>query len=415
MRSKTKRESDRRCACAHSNNSLRLAVVTSHPIQYQAPLFRELATRLDLSVFFACRATSQDQANAGFGVAFDWDIDVTSGYRSRFLTNVSRTPAPNRFFCCDTPEIGGLLRQGRFDALLVMGWHLKTYWQAISAAKSLGMPVLVRGDSQLGTPRGTAKRMVKKILYPRALRIFDAALYVGERSRAYWDHYGYPRDRMFFSPHCVDTKWFTARADLDKRGEIRRRLGIAADAKVALFAGKLVAFKRPLDLVAAAALLKTGGYAVSILIAGSGPLEAELAAAVTASGVSLHQLGFCNQTEMPGAYAAADVLVLPSSGRETWGLVANEAQACGLPVIVSSACGCAPDLAADGTAGCIFPFGDTEALSAALRAMLDHPPALTSILEKSANYSVEAAADGIQDGIVFAIRAAKRRNHRPIC
>jgi glycosyltransferase involved in cell wall biosynthesis len=389
---------------------MRLAVVTSHPIQYQAPLFRELATRLDLTVFFAYRATSQDQANAGFDVAFDWDIDLTSGYGSRFLTNVSRTPGPSHFFACDTPEIGGLLRKGRFDALLVMGWHLKTYWQAIWAAKTVGMPVLIRGDSQLGTPRGTAKRMAKKLLYPSALRVFDAALYVGERSRAYWGHYGYPRGGMFFSPHCVDTKWFAARAVLDKREEIRHRLGIAANAKVALFAGKLLAFKRPLDLVAATASLKTSGYAVSILTAGSGPLEAELAAAVTTSGVSLHRLGFCNQTEMPGAYAAADVLVLPSSGRETWGLVANEAQACGVPVIVSSACGCAPDLAEDGTAGCVFPFGDTKALAAALRTMLDRPPARKSILEKSEKYSVAAAADGIQEGLAFANRMANRDN-----
>jgi glycosyltransferase involved in cell wall biosynthesis len=394
---------------------MRLAVVTSHPIQYQAPLLRELATRLDLSVFFACRPTPQDQANAGFGVEFDWDIDLTSGYGSRFLTNISRTPGPRRFFGCDTPEIKGLLGEGSFDALLVMGWYLKTYWQAIWAAKSVGIPVLARGDSQLGTPRGTAKRALKKILYPRALRVFDAALYVGERSRAYWGHYGYPRDRMFFSPHCVDTKWFAARAVLEKRGEIRHRLGIAADAKVALFAGKLLAFKGPLDLVAAAASLKTSGYVVCLLIAGSGPLEAELAAAAADSGVRLHRLGFCNQTEMPGAYAAADVLVLPSSGDETWGLVASEAQACGVPVIVSDACGCAPDLAEDGTAGCVFPHGDTEALATALRTMLDHPPTRKSILEKSKKYTVAAAADGIQEGMAFAIRAANISNRSNIC
>ena len=182
---------------------------------------------------------------------------------------------------------------------------------------------------------------------------------------------------------------------------------------MALFAGKLLAFKGPLDLLAAAASLKSTGYPVSILIAGSGPLEAELAATAMAAGVSLHRLGFCNQTQMPGAYAAADVLVLPSSG-ETWGLVANEAQACGVPVIVSDACGCAPDLAQDGSAGRVFPFGDREALSAALLAILDHPPARKTILEKSEKYSVAAAADGIQEGLAFAVRAANR-GQRHIC
>jgi glycosyltransferase involved in cell wall biosynthesis len=386
---------------------MRLAIVTSHLIQYQAPLFRELAAQLDLTVFVACRATPQDQASAGFDVAFSWDIDLTLGFECQYLSNISRAPGPSHFFGCDTPEIGARLRNGQFDALLVMGWHLKTYWQAIWAAKCIGMPVLVRGDSQLETRRGRVKRTGKKVVYPRALRVFDAALYVGQRSRAYLEHYNYPRERMFFSPHCVDTKFFSTRATSVARAQVRHRFGIAADAKVALFAGKLVAFKRPLDLAAAVAILKSRGYAVSILVAGSGPLEAQLAAAATASGLSLHRLGFCNQTEMPAAYAAADALVLPSSGQETWGLVANEAQACGLPIIVSDACGCAPDLAADGSAGRIFPLGDTEALSKALWMTLNRPPVPEKILEKSRKFTPDAAAGGVQRGLAFAVAAAR--------
>ena len=289
-----------------------------------------------------------------------------------------------------------------------MGWHLKTYWQAIWAAKSVSMPVLVRGDSQLETPRGTAKRMLKKILYPRALGTFDAALYVGERSRAYWEHYGYPRHRMFFSPHCVDTKFFAVRATSDARTQVRHRLGLTKNAKVALFAGKLVGFKRPLDLIKASASLQSRGYAVSILVAGSGPLEAEMAAAGAETGVSLYLLGFCNQSEMPGAYAAADVLVLPSSGRETWGLVANEAQACGVPIIVSDACGCAPDLAGDGSAGRVFSCGDIKDLSTVIRTTLDQPPAREKILEKSAKYSIAAAAEGIEAALAFTAGPAAR-------
>jgi glycosyltransferase involved in cell wall biosynthesis len=383
---------------------MRLAIVTSHPIQYQAPLLRELAERLDLKVFFACRATPLDQANAGFGVAFDWDIDLTSGYESYILANVSRTPGPSHFSGCDTPKIGERLRGGRFDAVLVMGWHLKTYWQAIWAAKRMGLPVLCRGDSQLATPRSAVKRLGKEIVYPWALGLFDAALYVGERSRAYWEHYRYPRDRMFFSPHCVDTQWFSARATPDARAELRHRLGIAADAKVALFAGKLLAFKRPLDLVAAAAVLKSQGCVLDILVAGSGPLEAELAASAEAAGVGLHALGFCNQTDMPKAYAAADVLVLPSSGRETWGLVANEALACGIPIVVSDACGCAPDLAGDGTAGLVFPVGQVVELASALETIFVKPRRGSDIAAKAAAYSLQAAADGIIDASDFVLK-----------
>jgi glycosyltransferase involved in cell wall biosynthesis len=119
-------------------------------------------------------------------------------------------------------------------------------------------------------------------------------------------------------------------------------------------------------------------------------------------------LGFRNQSEMPAAYAAADALVLPSDGRETWGLVANEALACGKPIVVSDAAGCAPDLAADGAAGRVFAAGDVESLAAALSDVMDHPPAAAAIAAKSAVYSVGAAADGIVRAAGFTLNNRHR-------
>src|SRR5579864_3745687 len=101
---------------------MRLAIVASHPIQYQAPLFRELARRIDVAVFFAHRATDADQASAGFGVGFHWDVDLLSGYEHHSLENVARRPGLDRFAGCDTPSIAEELTRSRCDALLVMGW-----------------------------------------------------------------------------------------------------------------------------------------------------------------------------------------------------------------------------------------------------------------------------------------------------
>ena len=176
---------------------MRLAVVVSHPIQYYGPMFRLLATRCDLTVFYCLQMTAQQQAAAGFGTAFDWDLDLLSGYKSEFLRNVSQTPGTEHFRDSDTPEIGDRLRKGRFDALLVIGWHLKSYLQALLAAKRIGIPVLVRGDSHLETPRTTLKRYAKAIINPVFLRLFDGALYVGTKSRAFYQHYGYPEHRLF--------------------------------------------------------------------------------------------------------------------------------------------------------------------------------------------------------------------------
>jgi glycosyltransferase involved in cell wall biosynthesis len=387
---------------------MRLAIVASHPIQYYAPIFRVLARRFDVKVFFAHRATLDDQAKAGFGVAFDWDVDLLSGYDYVFMRNISRRPGLDHFSGCDTPEITIRLAEARFDAVLVLGWHLKSFVQTLLAAKAQRLPLLVRGDSQLSTQRSTFKRIIKAVGYPMFLRLFDRALYVGQRSKEYWMHYHYPMRRLFFSPHCIDTEWFSSRATLESRHALRIRLGIIPDAKVALFAGKLVTFKRPLDVVAAAALLKSAGQQIVVLVAGSGPLQKEMIMAAHEARVEIHYLGFCNQTEMPAVYAASDCLVLPSDARETWGLVANESLACGRPIVLADSVGSAPDLAADRVVGRVFPQGDISALANALRSVVAHPPVPSVIAAKSEAYDLAAATKGIEAALISAVSERNR-------
>jgi glycosyltransferase involved in cell wall biosynthesis len=397
------------------HSTMRLAVLTSHPIQYYAPLFRELARQLELHVFFAHRVTPAQQAEAGFNNAFDWDVDLTSGYAHSYLRNVADKPSAAHFAGCDTPDIGSdLQRLGRVDGLLTFGWYLKSFLQGLWAAKRMRIPILVRGDSHLDTPRSSLKRKAKEIAYPLFLRRYDAALYVGARSRAYYEHYRYPAERLFFSPHCVDTEWFSSRATTEAGLALRERLGIGAQENVVLFAGKLVPFKRPLDAVDACAALARDGMPVHLVVAGSGELESAMRERAAAMGTSIHMLGFQNQTAMPAAYAAANVLVLPSDGRESWGLVSNEAQACGVPVVVSDACGCAPDLAADGVAGKSYPLGDVGAVADAIGTTLTRPPERHKLDKLSRAYSVKAAGGGIVEalGWLAGNAGSSARHHR---
>jgi glycosyltransferase involved in cell wall biosynthesis len=387
---------------------LRLAVLASHPVQYYGPLFRSLSQRVDLAVLFAHRATPQDQARAGFGTAFEWDVDVTSGYEHLFLENVARRPGADQFGGCDTPSVGARLREGRFDALLVMGWHLKSYVQGLIAAKRLGLPVLVRGDSHLDTPRSSLKRIAKALAYPHLLRLFDAALYVGQRSRAYYTYYGYPERRLFFSPHCVDTEWFAARATAEVRAELRSAFGVSPEARMVLFAGKLMALKQPADLVRAVAICREGGSRLEIMVAGDGELREGLQSLASKLNVPFHLLGFCNQSRMPATYAASDALVLASE-HETWGLVANEALACNRPIIVSDACGCAPDLAADGQVGRVFPTGNVRALATAIEETFENPPSPAAIAAVSRRHSLDAAVTGIIEALTFLGAGASRQ------
>jgi glycosyltransferase involved in cell wall biosynthesis len=369
--------------------NLRIGFLISHPIQYYPPILRELAKRCELEVYFAHRQTAEQQARAGFDVAFDWDVDLLSGYPSQFLDNRARRPSTDRFWGCNTPAIHDEIADGHFDAFVVPGWSLWAYWQAIRACRRVKVPVMVRGDSQLPAQRGGAVHLAKAVIFPRLLRAFDGYLYVGARNREYLRHYGAPAERMFFSPACVDNEAF--------RGGGAGRHAHEPSRKRLLFVGKLIERKRPMDLVDAAGILRRRGRDVELVFAGSGELAGRLEESACRVEVPARFLGFVNQSEMPAVYAAADVIVLPSDGSETWGLVINEAMASGVPAVVSDEVGCGPDLVVPGATGATFRLGDTEAMARAIEGVLalDAPTCRDHLAARMQIYSPGRAAEGI--------------------
>jgi glycosyltransferase involved in cell wall biosynthesis len=110
-------------------------------------------------------------------------------------------------------------------------------------------------------------------------------------------------------------------------------------------------------------------------------------------------LGFCNQSQLPSVYRAADVLALPSEGSETWGLVVNEAMACGTPCVVSDACGCAPDMIAPSINGAVFKVGSVHSLASNLLTVLQIDRDSVEIFKHSEDYSVSVTASGILSAI----------------
>jgi glycosyltransferase involved in cell wall biosynthesis len=346
---------------------MRLGIVTSHPIQYQAPLFRALAERVDLGVYFAHHATGKDQAEAGFDVSFDWDTDLTSGFRNIFLKNVSRRPSITRFAGCDTPSIGNLLAADKLDVLVVYGWHLKSYLQAAKSARKLRIPVMVRTDSHLDTPRPLLKRVFKAAVHPAFLQQFAMFLATGSRAAQYLRRYCVPESRIRIVPYCIDVATFASTAERGRanRERLRAELGAVDGEQIVLFVGKLIALKGIPILIEALARLAASGRAVRLLVVGSGPLARELAEMANARSLPATFVGFVNQVRMPEIYASADVLVLPSYS-ETWGIVVNEAFACRLPAIVSDRVGCAPDMITDGLTGAVVEAGNVERLAAAV-------------------------------------------------
>ena len=198
----------------------------------------------------------------------------------------------------------------------------------------------------------------------RALFSQASGLYVGEQNRRYFEHFGMPAKRLFPAPHCVDNAMFRegAAALRSRRRAIRAGLGIDDAAPVVLFCGKLIDKKQPLLLVEAFARVRHH-RPCWLLLVGTGELEGAIRARATPGIPNVLMPGFLNQTELPAAYAAADLLVLPSGLHETWGLVVNEAMNFGLPIVVSDKVGCAADLVRPGWNGFVVESGNVGALA----------------------------------------------------
>lgn len=342
---------------------MKIGMVTTHPIQYQVPWLRRLAARedVDLRVYFAMLPDAAEQGRE-FGVSFAWDLPLLDGYPYTVLENRARRPSLTEFAGCDTPAIGEEIGRGRFDAVIVNGWGTKTVLQALWACRRLGIPCIVRGEVNGLRPRAWWKRLGHRLL----LSQYAAVLTIGQRNRDYCLAQGVPPSKLFDTPYCVDNARFAAAADERRRQQDRaslcERFGLDPARTTFLFSGKLVDKKRPADLVAALRQLAAQGpHLAQLLLVGDGPLRATLE--TDANGLPVHFAGFLNQGEIAAAYAAADALVLPSDHGETWGLVVNEAMACGLPAVVSDQVGCAVDLVHAGETGAVFPCGDVTALA----------------------------------------------------
>ena len=359
----------------------RLAVFTSHPIQYQAPFFRALAAsgRVRPTVYFGSRHGADVAMDSGFGTAFRWDVPLLDGYEHAFLPNTARTPNVSAFRGVRLGRLDRVITPDRHDALLVLGWQTLAHVQMVRAAWGAGIPVIVRGESTLQRSlgsglRGVARRTLwlpaRQRLYRAAFRRVDAFLVIGSRNRDYYRAFGVPDDKLFWAPYGVDNSWFSLSEPARSlaRTRVRETLGVSDSTIVFASSAKLIARKRPSDLVDAVAKLRRRAVEAHALFIGDGEERSAIERRAAQLGIddSVSISGFVNQQELPAWYAAADALVLPSDARETWGLVVNEAMAVGLPVVVSDAAGCSADLVRDGENGFTYPCGDVDALAARL-------------------------------------------------
>lgn len=391
---------------------MKLLAIATHPIQYQAPWFRELAKQpeLELAVAFAALPDAKTQG-AGFSVPFEWDLPLLEGYRSRSLQLSTKRPDLDRLFGLRAAGPRRVLEEEAPAVVLLTGWNSWILVQFLGAARISGIPIVVRGESNALRPRPVRVRLVHRLL----LRQFAAFLAIGCANRRFYLSNGVAKEELFDCPYFVDNARFDQQAgDLAPgREELRATWGVLPGDCCVLFAGKHMAKKRPLDLIRAAARARRDGARLHLLLAGDGELRPILESAAAEFDVPVSFAGFLNQSEIARAYVAADLLTLPSDAGETWGLVVNEAMACGRPAIVSDLVGCREDLVVEGETGWSYPCGEVEALANLLRRAAADRPRLKAMGELArrrvtSDYSVERAVEGTLRACEFVLSKSRR-------
>lgn len=389
---------------------LRLTAIAPHPIQYHAPLFRALAARpeFDFDVAFLELLDSQRQGQ-GFGVAFQWDVPVLDGYRWRVLPTTRYARG----------QWGRVLRARAClqdldpDVLLLTGWQTLPLIQLLSAARRMGIQTLMRGESHALKRRHPIVHRVHNWLF----RQVDDFLVIGVANRMLYERHGIAAHRLFDAPYFIDNELFASEASRwrKEREAVRASFGIPSGAVCFLYAGKFQENKHPEHLVAALARVRRRRPDLPVhgLFVGSGDVAAEVQACARAEGISATFAGFLNQTEIPKAYVASDALVLTSAG-ETWGLVVNEAMACGLPALVSDRVGCGLDLVETGVTGARYPFGDIDGL-AALIEQWGQKPELMKQLGRAAeervrkHYTIDRSVEAVLQAVRATAQGRRRR------
>ncbi|MBI9061931.1 MAG: glycosyltransferase family 4 protein [Marinilabiliaceae bacterium] len=407
----------------------RLAIISTHSIQYNAPLFVLLAKEpdIELKVFYTWSQRQTDLFDEKFGKAIEWDIPLLDGYEYTFVENKAKNPGTSHFRGIHCPTLNKEIEDWKASHILVFGWNFQAHFKAMRYFKGR-IPVMFRGDStlldydiksiktlvssirkktlksQISNLKSFIKFQIRKAFLTYIYSYIDTALYVGQNNKAYFKCHGLTEDQLAFVPHAIDNDRFNDSPEKlyeQKATQWRSELGIKEQDITILFAGKFEPRKNPVILPIAFNLLEKNANPsmvnkIKLIMVGDGPLDEEIKFTAQ-NNPNVLFIPFQNQSQMPVLYRLGNIICLPST-TETWGLAVNEALACGRPVIVSDKVGCANNLAL--IPNRIFKAGDVEDLSHQLSLLIqqieDNEITKESCQQQISEWSFEAIVKAIK-------------------
>ena len=329
----------------------KLAIITTHPIQYQIPLFKKLKkSKIKAHVFFASRhGLSSNEIDHEFKVKVNWKINqnLTSKYKNFF--------SPNQKFSINDFRLSfsGLEKhfiKNKYDAVLLCGWNKLIYLKAFFLAKKLKIKTILRVETNLNLQISPIKKNIKYFILKYLFKYIDYFLYIGILNKFFFLKHGVPSKKLFSSPYCVDNEYFKKKKI--KKTKLKKKLNLNYKI-IILYVGKFIERKKPLDYLE---LTKKfiHNKQVHFVMIGNGDLMHDCKKFIKnnfLNNVSI--IGFKNQNELKNYYHISDLLVITSK-YETWGLVINEAMASGLPVIATKQCGATEDLIKNAKTGYLY-------------------------------------------------------------
>ena len=349
---------------------MRLAIFSMHPIQYHAPIFRAMykLQAFDFVVFYCDRMGFEGFYNPDFKVSVKWDQPLLEGYESKFLLNLSWCRISG-FFSRINPGIVTNILRGNFDVVLIHGYNTCSAWLTLLTAKAIGLRVIIRGE---GIPK-ESPRCFKQTVYTWLASLFlrqcDAVMFSCKGNFDHWRSLGVPDKKLFFMPCAVDNQYFRAQSATlaPVREQCRAKLGIKKNDLVILMTARLIARKRPIDLIKA--VKNSGCDNIFLLFVGDGMERQAIEEAVINSTGRAAVTGFVNQSELAQYYVSADAFAILSS-YDASPKALNEAMNFGLPVVCSNGVGTVADLVRHGENGFVVGVGDVEAITDAIRILI---------------------------------------------
>lgn len=361
----------------------KIIIIQGTQAPYRFPIFRELEKKrnLDLHVWFMSRGKLKNRTWSSkplkrysfkYKYIFGWVLNF--GFKDNFPFWVN-------------PLVFVSILKEKPDLVVMLGWDSLTSFLIHFASKISGTKFVLWSGSTVNET--SWRRTVTKPLVAIHTRSADAHIAYGTMAKNYLVSLGVDPERIFISYNATDVGRYKKLCREHKKEyfETKKELSIPLRAKVVMYYGQLIERKGGDLLLDAFSLKHKNKKDAILLFAGTGPFFDDLKEKTVDMKIqNVRFLENPGDEEICKYYAIADIFVLPSR-EEVWGLVVNEAMACGLPVIVSSAAGSSADLVIEGKNGFVFKSENSRDLANKLTAIMEDKKLRENMGEKSKEIS----------------------------